>query len=211
MCTSLRPVRIGNFAVRAGGFTLIELIFFIVIVSVALTGVLTVLNVTSRSNADPMVRKQVLAVAEALLEEVQLQPFTYCDPADRSVTTATSATFDATASVVTKCWDAVQGLGAGGAARIANTDNVGDYDGVTLNPVTSIDGTHSFAGYAATIALTPENLGPTDARQISSSACASATDCSTLNVLRIRVAVTSGTETVVLEGYRARHSPNMGP
>ena len=61
---------------RQRGITLIELIVFIVIVSVALVGVLSVLNVTARSGADPMIRKQMLAIAEALLEEVQSKPYT---------------------------------------------------------------------------------------------------------------------------------------
>ncbi|MCE9569660.1 MAG: type II secretion system GspH family protein, partial [Rhodocyclales bacterium] len=42
---------------RQHGLTLIELIVFIVIVSVALAGVLSVLNLTARSSADPMIRK----------------------------------------------------------------------------------------------------------------------------------------------------------
>jgi MSHA pilin protein MshD len=188
----------------ASGFTLIELIVFIVIVSVALVGVMTVLNVTSRSSADPMVKKQVLAAAEAILEEVQLQPFTFCSPDDPNAATATAAT------AVAGCTTAVQGLGPGGTARIANTDNVGDYSGITLNPVDSIDGSHPLDGYAATITLTPESLGPAG-KLISSAACASTTDCTALNVLRISVAVSGGGESVTLEGYRARHSPNMLP
>jgi MSHA pilin protein MshD len=211
MCTRRAANRASGGTPRSTGFTLIELIVFIVIVSVALVGVMTVLNVTSRSSADPMVKKQVLAAAEALLEEVQLQPFTFCDPSDRSAATATSAIFDPTAGIVTQCWDAVQGLGGGGAARIANTDNVGDYSGITLNPVTSIDGGRPLDGYAATITLTPESLGPAGPTEISSAACASATDCTALNVLRISVAVSGGGESVTLEGYRARHSPNMLP
>ena len=59
------------------GLTLIELIVFIIIVSVALAGVLTVLNVTTKSSADPMIRKNMLAIAESLMEEVQLQSFTW--------------------------------------------------------------------------------------------------------------------------------------
>ncbi len=67
---------------RQLGISLIELIMFIVIVSVALAGILLVLNVTTKSSADPLVHKQALAIAESLLEEVELMPFTYCDPDD---------------------------------------------------------------------------------------------------------------------------------
>src|SRR4051794_24643993 len=62
------------------GISLIELIMFMVIVSVGLAGILSVMTVTTRASADPMLRKQAIAVAESLLEEIQLQPFTFCDP-----------------------------------------------------------------------------------------------------------------------------------
>jgi len=52
------------------GFTLIELIIFIVIISVGLAGILAVMDTTVKSSADPMVRKQSLAIAESMLEEI---------------------------------------------------------------------------------------------------------------------------------------------
>jgi MSHA pilin protein MshD len=55
------------------GISLIELIMFIVIISVAMVGILTVMNLVTRNSADPLVRKQALAVAEAMLEEIKLQ------------------------------------------------------------------------------------------------------------------------------------------
>ncbi|MDP2792619.1 MAG: prepilin-type N-terminal cleavage/methylation domain-containing protein [Sulfurisoma sp.] len=75
---------------RERGLTLIELIIFIFIVSVALIGMLSVLNITVMHSADPMIRKKMLAITESLLEEVAMHPFTYCDPSDAAVTTATS-------------------------------------------------------------------------------------------------------------------------
>ena len=57
------------------GISLVELIMFIVIVSVALAGILLVMNVTTKSSADPLVHKQALAAAESLLEEIELQDF----------------------------------------------------------------------------------------------------------------------------------------
>lgn len=60
---------------RSAGFSLVEVIVFIVIVSVALAGVLGVMNLTIAHSADPLVRKQAIAVAESLLEEIKLQNF----------------------------------------------------------------------------------------------------------------------------------------
>lgn len=63
---------------RSRGFTLIELIVFIVVVGAGLAGILSVMNNVVASSADPMVRKQAAALADSILEEILLQPF--CDP-----------------------------------------------------------------------------------------------------------------------------------
>jgi len=60
---------------RQFGISLIELIMFIVIVSVAVAGILLVLNVTEKGSVDPLIRKQALAAAQSLLEEIELQDF----------------------------------------------------------------------------------------------------------------------------------------
>ena len=76
---------------RQRGISLVELIMFIVIISVALTGILLVMNQTTAHSADPMIRKQALAIAESILEEVELMPFTYCDPDDPNAASAVTA------------------------------------------------------------------------------------------------------------------------
>jgi MSHA pilin protein MshD len=76
---------------RQAGFSLIELIFFIVVVSVGLAGILMVMDVSVKSSADPMVRKQAMALADSLMEEILLKPFV--DPDGVSGET-TRATFD---------------------------------------------------------------------------------------------------------------------
>jgi MSHA pilin protein MshD len=63
---------------RQRGFTLIELIIFIVVVSAGLAGILSVMNTVVKSSADPMVRKQAMVLAESILEEIMLKE--YCDP-----------------------------------------------------------------------------------------------------------------------------------
>src|SRR5262245_4927235 len=91
---------------RAAGFTLIELIMFVVIVSLGVAGILSVFFFTTQKSADPAARKQMIAIAEAMLEEVELMPFTYCDPDDAQATTAQSATVGTTGCAVQ-----VEGIG----------------------------------------------------------------------------------------------------
>lgn len=59
---------------RQCGFSLIELVMFIVIIGIALAGILLVANQTSRHNADTLLRKQALTAAESLLEEIEAHP-----------------------------------------------------------------------------------------------------------------------------------------
>jgi MSHA pilin protein MshD len=60
------------------GLTMIELIITIVIISIALAGLLSVINLTVSHSADPVIEHQAIAIAEAYLEEIQLQA--YADP-----------------------------------------------------------------------------------------------------------------------------------
>jgi MSHA pilin protein MshD len=190
------------------GVTLIELIVFIVIVSVALVGVLTVLNFAASRSADPMVRKQMLAIAEALMDEVQSQPYTWCDPDDRSATTATSATFDGSELFPTACWDAVEVLGVetvGGNTdtRLSATspfDNVSDYNGLTTT--TGITGTSMPTGYSAQVTVAQAAL---DTVPLADGLLISVTVC------HAAACPSAGADSLLLEAYRTRHSPNSLP
>jgi MSHA pilin protein MshD len=55
---------------RHRGFTLIEVIIFIVVVGAGLAGILSVSTNVVKSSADPMVRKQAMAMADSILEEI---------------------------------------------------------------------------------------------------------------------------------------------
>ncbi len=57
------------------GFTLIEMILAIVIIGVGLAGVLAAFSNTVRSSADPLAHKQMLSVAEEMMEEILLKPY----------------------------------------------------------------------------------------------------------------------------------------
>ncbi|MEQ1531116.1 MAG: prepilin-type N-terminal cleavage/methylation domain-containing protein [Methylococcales bacterium] len=73
------------------GVTLIELIISMVVISIAITGVFAVMDVSVRRSADPVIQQQAITVAEAYLEEILLQA--YNDP-DGDNTGETRATYD---------------------------------------------------------------------------------------------------------------------
>ncbi|WP_076591656.1 PilV family protein [Herminiimonas arsenitoxidans] len=176
-------------AVRSG-FTLIELVMFIVIVSIAVIGILQVMNVTTKNSADPQLRKQALSIAEALLEEVSLARFTFCDPADPNAETAANAAACAVP----------EGVGPENG-NVRPFDNVNDYVAAygVAQPIAIADvnaiGIPNLANYAATIKIVQQAFNGIPA-----------TDS-----LLITVSVAYGAETITLDGYRTRYAPNLMP
>ncbi len=67
---------------RQAGTTLIELVISIVIISIAVSAVLMALSMTIGYSADPMIRHQAVAIAEAYLEEITLKAFDDPDGVD---------------------------------------------------------------------------------------------------------------------------------
>ena len=123
---------------RARGLSLLEVVVFIVVLGVAFTGMLILYNQVTRASVDPIVRKQALAIAQSLLEEIELMPYTYCDPDDANVYTAQSAAVGPTGCAAAAT---VEGVGTeGGEGRYANPrfDNVSDYNGFCMGPGTPV-------------------------------------------------------------------------
>lgn len=115
---------------RQCGVTLIELIIFIVIISVGLFGILSVMNITTRHSADPMRRKQATAMAEAVLEEVLAK--NYCDP-------------DLVPPACGESREASRGL----------YDDIADYNGQTINGDVTLGAgpVAALAGFVATVTV----------------------------------------------------------
>jgi MSHA pilin protein MshD len=115
-----------------GGMTLIELVIAILILGIGLAGVMLAYSTVTRGASDPVVHKQLLAVAEALLEEIQLKPYA-----------------------------AAANAAPAGCARNTWNDLL-DYHGyATTGQVCTPDGTPiaALAGYSVNISVTAATLG----------------------------------------------------
>ena len=192
------------------GVTLVELVVFMVIVSVALVGVLKVLDITNRGSVDPLVRKQAISIAESLLLEIEQQPFTLCDPDDANAATAVT-TADCTGGAAAsqdKGGAALTSASPNTESRYSATaplDNVADYGGFTM-PDANCAGICSpgdntplagLSAYKATVTVT--RVGAT----------ANFASFPLSAVLQIAVRVTGPANTdVSLTGYRFRYAPN---
>jgi len=198
------------------GASLIELIMSMVIITVAVSGILAVMNLTTSHSADSLIHKQALAIAESLLEEVELMPFTICDPDDPNAASAVTAA---------NCTGGAGGAndesrlplgpetalsvgGAEGRYFTPSFDNVNDYNGFSMNSgnggIQNVSGVVITAlnSYAATVVVSASGIP----------AAGTSPAISTAAALGITVTVTGPDNIpIVLEGYRTRFAPNSLP
>jgi MSHA pilin protein MshD len=125
--------------------TLIELVIAIVIIGVGLAGVLTVFSTTVKGSADPVIHKQMLSVADEMMEEITLKP--YNDPLGVAYAAPV------------------------GCVRIA-FDDIADYHGYSTANVCDIGGIFipSLAGYSVSVTVVTDAAtlpGVTAAKKIS--------------------------------------------
>jgi len=181
---------------RETGLSLIELVVFMVVLSAALAGVLRVFIQAGAHSADPLQRRQALAIAESLLEEIELMPYTWCDPDDANA----AATVVSTAG----CASLPEAMGPEtGETRFASPqfDNVNDYNGYAMNGIVDITNTPvaALSGYSVAVTVAAAALGNsfyplTAANNV---------------VLKITVTVTSPDgNSLALDGYRSFHAPS---
>ena len=172
------------------GFTFLELVVFIVVVSVGLIGVLSVFNQVTKNSVDPQINKQMVLIAEAMMDEIQLQPYTWCDADDPNVTTVTSAV---------GC-TIVNNIGPeSGEFRGAGFDHVDDYNGYTSTGIRDALNT-PVAGL--------ENYNM--AVVVSNSALFGITSSDALKILVVVTHVPTNSNFRV-ESWRTRYAPNAVP
>ncbi|WP_137820500.1 prepilin-type N-terminal cleavage/methylation domain-containing protein [Pseudomonas sp. 2FG] len=115
---------------RQRGMTLVELVIAIVIIGIAAAALYSAMAAISGRSADPLLRQQSLAIAEAYLEEILLQA--YLDPS--------SAVCPAP------------------PANRADYDNVCDYAGLVDNGARDASGQAiaALAAYGVSVTVTPQ-------------------------------------------------------
>ncbi|PVX37013.1 MSHA pilin protein MshD [Janthinobacterium sp. 78] len=192
------------------GVTLIELVIFIVVVSIAVVGLLQIFTHTTASSADPQLRKQALAIAEAMLDEIEGARFTFCDPIkDPAADTAQNAALFHIATNPDGC-TTPQNVSVTVPATGRPYYNVSDYVRALNTGESYKDDVakKSFPdGYKVSVTISPDaGLGPADAMLPSDATPVN------MNVLRITVTVTYGAnQHIVLAGYRTRYAGNAVP
>lgn len=174
---------------RQRGLSLVEVVIFIVVLGIGLAGMAVIYNQLTLASVDPVVRKQAVAIANSLMEEIQLRPFTLCDPDDPNVFTAPVPPC-ATPEVI--------GV-EGGETRYADPrfDNVSDYHNFADSIKDIYDVPISgLSGYSARVDII--NAGTDFTPAVPADAA-----------LRVTVTVTGPANVrVILQGYRLRYAPN---
>lgn len=203
---------------RQRGISLIELVLFIVIVSVGLAGILSVMAVTSKSSSDPLSRKQATAIAESLLEEIELQPFTFCAPEDDNATTADGVIAPPAAVGCADPQNSEDQLPVGAEATLHGKSRYGD--GTGSKRFNSVNHYNLFS-MGGTSGIVDINNSPVALNAYDATVTISRANGATIfagpaipdaDVLQIDVRVKQGTTTdVTLTGYRFRYAPNAVP
>ena len=150
-------------AARAGparGFTLVEAVIAIVVLAIGLTGMLAAFRTLGRHTADPLVTKQMAAVAQEMLEEISLKPYA-----------------------------AASNSAPAGCARDTYND-VADYNGYSSTGICTVDGVAipQLAKFNISVTVASGTIGGVTAAK------------------RISVTVTSGSNTLVLVGWRTDYA-----
>ncbi len=129
------------------GFTLIEMIMSMLIISVALVGVLSVMNQSVSHSADPMIQNQAVAIAESYLEEIMLMDF--CDDPTDLVNCPLAS-------------------GSEGGETRATFDDVDDYHGLTDTGAKDQTGTAitGLSEYTVTVSVSVVALSGVAAKEV---------------------------------------------
>ncbi len=130
----------------SNGFTLIELIITIVVISIALAAMLGAFSSSMSRSADPMWRNKTIKLAQLYLDEVLSKKYDENTPVGGVPAAGSSG-----GAALTACGS----LGSEAGEVRATYDDVDDYDGVTDNPPVAVNGAldASYANYTVSVVV----------------------------------------------------------
>lgn len=172
-------------SVHQRGVTLVELVIFIMLVSLGVAGILMVMVSTTQRSADPMIQQQALLIAESYLEEILHKRFR--DPGPGGAATSICPTPEVAGRAV---YDNVCDY-----HNLNNTAGAVDQLGNTVTGLTAYNVSVTVTGNVGDATA----LGPTVSQ---------ATNTGALRVLRVDVEVTNDNVPdfqVRLTGYRTNY------
>jgi MSHA pilin protein MshD len=129
----------------AHGVTLIEVIVFILIVSLAVVAIVNLLGMSTANSADPLVYRQNLAVGESLVQEIDAIAYHQKDPYNPS---------GANDAIGPEAGEARSG-------SVLPFDNPNDYSGYAETGITTPDGTaiSALSTYSASVLASQQAMG----------------------------------------------------
>lgn len=162
--------------------TLIELVIAIVIIGVGLVGIMQAYATLVKNSADPLIQKQMLAIAEEMMEEIMLKPYA-------------PATNTAPANCARDTWNDIQDYNG------YNTAFANCTGGATISPAAIYDISGSalpaLSGYAVSVTVANTTL---PANQLPPSPQSNPIPSS--DAMLITVTVTHGSNSLQLLGWR---------
>jgi MSHA pilin protein MshD len=165
-------------AMAQRGTTLVEVIIFVLIVSIAVVSVVSTLSLAVRQSSDPLVQRQTLAIGESLIQEIDSQPYAQKDPYNP-----------------TGPDDAIgPEPGEARAGSPLPFDNPNDYSGYSETGIVAPDGS-AVAGlgtYSASVVATQQSMGNVPASD---------------GLLVVVTATGPDGQPVALTTFRARYAP----
>jgi MSHA pilin protein MshD len=160
------------------GTTLVEVIIFILIVSIAVVGVVSAMALAVRASGDPLVMRQTLAIAESLTQEIDSQPYAQKDPYNP-----------------TGPDDAIgPETGETRAGTPLPFDNPNDYSGYSETGIVAPDGTavSGLGSYSASVVASQQSMGNVPASD---------------GLLVVVTATGPDGQPITLTTFRARYAP----
>lgn len=190
----------------AAGFTLIEIIIHVTVISIALAGTMALFNSIAAKSSESLEMRKVQEAGMLLLDEIGQMAYTYCAASDSAAADAASPS----ACSVPQLFAA-----PAGKSRFANSgaspfDNVGDYAGYSQSPPTDIlqNTLPNLSGYTLSVSVAnpPAPLGP-----IGAGGSGLQIPASEIALVTVTITNNSTGKSWPFSAYRFRHSPNALP